>query len=137
MGEPIQIVSGQILGAIAQPVVLSGSDFVGAILARNTGQSIWTTRDLLLTADTKDVLIKSYSFPNTEPTRLGLIIFKASLPEKTGIYTRSLFLSDKNGKRVTNSFRIEGIITKVDKMQAVSFFAKIGSYLQSSLNLKF
>ena len=136
-GEPIQIVSGQIFGAVAQPLVIYGSDFVGAILARNTGQSIWSTKDILLSSDTKDVLIKSYSFPNTEPTRLALIVFKASLPETTGIYSRSLFLSDKNGKRATNSFPIEGVITKIDKVQVVSFFAKIGSYLQSSLNINF
>jgi len=131
-GEPVQIVTGQILGAIAQPLVLSGSDFVGAVLARNTGQSIWNTKDVLVTGDTKDVLIKSYSFPNTEPTRLGLIIFKASLPETTGIFSRSLFLSDKKGKRITNSFPIEGLITKIDKMQVSSFFVKLLKFLKLS-----
>ena len=131
-GEPVQIVTGQILGAIAQPLVLSGSDFVGAVLARNTGQSIWNTEDVLVTGDTKDVLIKSYSFPNTEPTRLGLIIFKASLPETTGIFSRSLFLSDKKGKRITNSFPIEGLITKIDKMQVSSFFVKLLKFLKLS-----
>lgn len=131
-GTPVQIVSGQIIGAIAQPVALYGSDFVGAVLARNTGQSIWSTKDVVLTADTKDVLIKSYSFPNTEPTRLGLIVFKASLPETTGIFTRSLFLSDKNGKRITNSFPIEGLITKIDKVQVGSFFDKLLKLLKPS-----
>ena len=136
-GEPVQISSGQILGAVAQPVVLFRSDFVGAILARNTGQSIWNTKDVLVVADTKDVLIKSYSFPNTEPTRLGLVFFKASLQGTDGFFSRSLFLSGKNGKRITNSFPIEGVITTINKVQVLSFFAKIGSYLQSSLNLKF
>lgn len=132
-GKPAQIVSGQILGAIGQPLIISGSDFAGAILARNTGQSIWNTRDIMVSADAKDVLIKSYSFPNVEPTRLGLIIFKAAVPETGGIYTRSIFLSDKSGKRVTNSFPIEGLITKIDKMQINSFFVKIASYFQKGL----
>ena len=136
-GSPTQVVSGQILGAIAQPVALPGSDFVGAILAKNTGQSIWNTKDIILTGDTKDVLIKSYSFPDVEPTKLALIVFKASSPESTGIYSKSLFLSDKNGKRVTNSFPIESVIIKIDQMQIDSFFAKIGAYVQSALNLKF
>jgi hypothetical protein len=136
-GTPIQIVSGQILGAIAQPIISPGSDFVGAILAKNTGQSIWNTKDIVVSGDTKDVFIKSYSFPDVEPTRLGLIIFKAAAPETTGIYSKSIFLTDKNGKRITNSFPIEGLITKIDKMQISSFFGKIGSYLRNSLNLTF
>jgi hypothetical protein len=136
-GTPIQIESGQILGAIAQPVMLPGSDFVGAVLAKNTGQSIWNSKEVVLTGDTKDVLIKSYSFLDVEPMRLGLIVFKAAAPENTGIYSKSLFLSDTKGKRITNSFPIESVIIVIDKMQVNSFFAKIGSYLQSSLNLKF
>ncbi len=134
-GSPIQVISGQILGAVAQPLIITGSDFFGAILARNTGQSIWSTKNVLVTADTKDVLIKSYSFPSVEPTRLGLIIFKAELPDNTGIFSRSLFLSDNNGKRITNSFPIEGLLTKIDRMQVISIFAKIGSYLSSALSL--
>jgi len=136
-GTPKQIVSGQILGAIAQPIIFPGSNFVGAILARNTGQSIWNSRDVLLTGDTKDVSIKNYSFPDVEPMKLGLIVFQAAAPENTGIYTRSLFLSDKSGKRITNSFTIESLIVSIDRMQVNSIFAKIGSYLQSSLNLKY
>ena len=136
-GTPVQIVSGQILGAIAQPIIPSGSDFVGAILAKNTGQSIWNTKDVVVTGVTKDVVIKGYSFPDIEPTRLGLIVFQAASPEKTGIYSRSLFLNDKSGKRITNSFPIESVIIAVDKMQVNAFFAKIGSYLGNSLNIKF
>ena len=136
-GVPVQIVSGQILGALAQPVILPGSDFIGAMLARNTGQSIWEASDILLSGDTKDVLIKSYSFPETEPTKLALIVFKAAAPENTGIYSKSLFLSTKEGKRITNSFPIESAIVNIDQMQVNSFFAKIGAYLQNALNLKF
>jgi hypothetical protein len=136
-GKPVQIVSGQIIGAIAQPIVISGSNFGGAILARNTGQSIWSMGNINVSSDTKDLFIESFSFPDTEPTKLGLIVFKASLQQSTGFYNRSIFLSDNLGKRMTNSFPIEGIITRIDKMQIGSFFVKIGSYLQNSLNLKF
>jgi hypothetical protein len=136
-GAPVQIVSGQVLGAIAQPVAPPGSDFLGAVLAKNTGQSIWGANNVSLTGDTKDFLIKSYSIPNTEPTKLGLIIFKAAAPENTGIYSKSLFLNTKEGKRITNSFPIESVIVKIDQMQINSFFGKISAYLQSALNLKF
>jgi hypothetical protein len=129
-GEPIQKVSGQILGAFAQPIILSGSDFAGAILARNTGQSIWNTKNVLVTGTTKDVVIKSYSFPNIEPTKLGLIIFKAVAPNSTGIYAKSIFLNDKNGKRITNSFPIDGLVTRIDKMQVNSFLGKLFTLLK-------
>lgn len=129
-GEPVQKVSGQILGAIAQPVILPGTDFGGAILAKNTGQSIWDTKDVIVSGDTKDVTIKSYSFPNIEPTRLGLILFKSIGPESTGIYSRSIFLKTKNDKRITNSFPIEGLVTKIDQNQINSFFGKILTLLK-------
>ncbi|MCX6704471.1 MAG: hypothetical protein NTZ07_03430 [Candidatus Woesebacteria bacterium] len=132
-GEPVQIVSGQILGAIAQPLILFGSDIGGAILAKNTGQSIWDTTDVFVSGDTKDVMIKSYTFPNIEPTRLGLILFKIADPEISGIYSKSLFLSDKDGRRITNSFPVEGLITKIDKVQVDSFFGKIASYFHTGL----
>lgn len=129
-GEPVQKVSGQILGAIAQPVILPGTDFGGAILAKNTGQSIWDTKDVIVSGDTKDVTIKSYSFPNIEPTRLGLILFKSIGPESTGIYSRSIFLKTKNDKRITNSFPIEGLVTKIDQNQINSFFDKVLTLLK-------
>jgi hypothetical protein len=136
-GEPIQIVSGQILGAFAQPVMLPSSDFVGAILAKNTGQSIWNAKDVFISSDSHDVLIRSYSFLDVEPTKLGLIVFKAAAPENPGIYSKSLFLDSKEGKRITNSFRIESLVMRVNKMQVGAFFARISSYLQNSLKFKF
>ncbi len=129
-GEPVQKVSGQILGAIVQPIILPGSDFGGAILAKNTGQSIWNTKDVIVSGDTKDVTIKNFSFPNIEPTRLGLILFKAATPESTGIYSRSIFLKTNNDKRITNSFPIEGLVTKIDQNQIYSFFDKIFTLLK-------
>lgn len=136
-GTPVQKVSGQIIGALAQPVILPGSDFVGAILAKNTGESIWDQKDILISSDTNDVPIAGYSFSDIEPMKLGLIVFKAAAPSNTGIYSKSLFLSNTKGTRISNSFPIESVITAINKMQIDSFFAKIGSYLQSSLNLKF
>lgn len=136
-GEPIQKNTGEILGALAQPIIIPGGDFAGAILAKNTGQAIWNTKEVMVSGDTKDLVIKSYSFPNIEPTRLGLILFKIAAPETKGIYSKSLFLKDKNDKRITNSFPIEGLLVNIDKVQISSFFVKIGEYLRSWLNLTF
>jgi len=136
-GAPIQIVSGQISGAFAQPIIPVGSDYLGAIFAKNTGESIWNSNNITIASDDGSVPIKSYSFSDIEPTKLGLIIFKAASPENTGIYSKSLFLQDKTGKRITNSFPVEGLIVKIDKMQVDAFFGKIGAYLQGALNIKF
>jgi hypothetical protein len=84
----------------------------------------------LVTGTTKDVVIKSYSFPNIEPTKLGLIIFKAVAPNSTGIYATSIFFNDKNGKRITNSFPIDGLVTRIDKMQVNSFLGKLFTLLK-------
>ncbi|HET7098745.1 MAG TPA: hypothetical protein VFI61_00720 [Patescibacteria group bacterium] len=131
-GEPIQIVKGEILGAFVQPIIPIGSDYVGAILARNTGQSIWTQNYLLLGTDSNDLVVKSLTFQDIEPTRLGLVIFKAAAPENTGIYNRSLFLKDKKNAKITNNFSIEGYLVRLDKAKILEFF---GGLLQK-LNFK-
>ncbi len=128
-GEPIQITKGEILGALAQPVIPIGSDYLGAILAKNTGQSIWSGNNILIGSDFVDTPIKSITFQDIEPTRLGLIIFKSAAPENTGIYTRSLFLTDKKNIRVTNSFPIEAYLVKIDKQKIQEFFGGLLQHL--------
>lgn len=132
-GEPKQIEKGAILGAFAQPIIPKASDYIGLILAKNTGQSIWNKDNISLASDFVDVPFKSYSFSEIEPGKLGLILFKAASPENTGIYTRSLFIKGKDKERITNSFPIEAYLVKLDKMQFKSFFDTIGSYFRSIL----
>ncbi|MGA3292053.1 MAG: cellulase family glycosylhydrolase [Candidatus Microgenomates bacterium] len=134
-GAPVQIESGQILGAFAQPVVYPGSNYFGAILAKNTGQSIWNSNEVSITSDSGNTNFENLVFTEIDPMRVGLIVFKSPAPDETGIFIKSIYLKDKLGKRITNSFPIESVI--VDKMQLNTFFEKIGSYLQTSLNLKF
>ncbi len=134
-GEPVQIESGTILGAFAQPLIPKGSDYLGLILARNTGESIWNQNEVYIGSDLVDVPIKSSSFQEVEPGKLGLVVFKAAAPDNTGIYTRSLFLVGKKNERITNSFPIEAVLIKLDKVQLQSFFDTIGSYFRSVLKI--
>lgn len=121
-GRPQQVESGQILASLTQPLTPVGSNYIGIILARNTGQSIWNSKINVLKSDLGDVSVKSISYNDIEPTKLGLIVFEAASPEKTGIYTTSLFLTGSKGQRITNSFTIEtfvfdlGINTIVQKL---------------------
>lgn len=124
-GEPVQLESGQILAAFAQPVIPYGSDFLGAILARNTGQSIWKSGVNLIKSDDNLASFNNYLFNDIEPTKLGLIIFKSASPQATGIYSQSLFLTGSKGQRITNSFAIEAYVAKIDWSKIKGFFRNI------------
>jgi hypothetical protein len=128
-GEPTQIVKGEILGALAQPVIPLGSNYIGAILTKNTGQSIWNSNEVFIDSDFTKLPIISYSFQDIEPMKLGLVVFKAASPGKTGIYTRSLFLKDRNGERITNSFPVEAVVVKFDQAQIQKFFEPVLKYI--------
>lgn len=134
-GEPLQIEAGTILAAFIQPVMPTGSDFVGAILARNTGQSIWDANNILIGSDTNNLSVSNISFNNIEPTTLGLIIFKAQAPQNPGIYGGSLFLKGSKSQRITGSFLFEGGVINIDQVQLNSIFDKIGSSLKSILHI--
>lgn len=129
-GEPVQIESGQIIGALAQPVMFTESDFFGAVLAKNTGQSIWNSNNIKVVSDDESVNIKNTVLFDIEPIKTGLIIFKASTTQKQGILIKSIYLSNKDDKRITNSFPIESLIVKTDKTQVNSFFGKLTMHLK-------
>ncbi len=77
-GIPVQIESGQIMAAFAQPIIFTGTDFVGAILAKNTGQTIWEQGGIGIGNESNDFNLKSFSMNGIEPTKLGLIFFRAA-----------------------------------------------------------
>lgn len=135
VGSPKQIIKGEIAAAFVQPVIPVGSDYIGTILARNTGQSIWNSQNTSIGSDFVDLPLNTFSFQEIEPTKLGLIVFKAAAPQKTGIYARALFLKDKNNQRVTNSFPVEAYVVKVDQNQIKSFWNGIQNYIRGLLNL--
>ena len=124
-GSPTQIESGQILAAIAEPVIFSGVDFVGAIIARNTGQSIWSQNNISIGSESGNFKLKNYSLNSIEPTKLGIILFKAAQGQQNGIYVNSLYLNGGKGQKITNSFSIEAGLVTLDKVQIQGFFAKI------------
>jgi hypothetical protein len=121
-GAPVQIENGQIFAALAQPGIVTGMDFVGAILAKNTGQTIWTQNNISIGNESGDFALKSFSMNEIEPSKLGFIYFRASETQSQGIYTNSLFLEGTNGKKITNSFSIEAAFVKITREQIQSFF---------------
>lgn len=124
-GEPVQIESGQMMGAFVQPVITTGSDFVGAIVVKNTGQSIWNSDNLQIVSDDEQITFKNSMFLDIEPGRTDIIVFKANTPQTSGILIKSIYLADSNGKRITNNFPIEAWITKAGKVEIKLFFEKL------------
>lgn len=124
-GEPVQIEKGQILSAFIQPLIFTGMDFVGVILAKNTGQTIWGPATIALDSESEDFALKSFSLNNIEPVKLGLIFFKAASTQTEGVYTNSLFLNNSKGIKITNSFSIEGALVKPDWSKIWSFVSNI------------
>lgn len=123
-GKPTQIESGQILGALAQPIVFTGSDFIGAILVRNTGQSIWNTDNIQIISDDGQITFKNSLHFDIEPNHTALIIFKASTEQTSGVLIKSVYFKNQEGKRITNNFPIEALIVKANKGQLKNFFTK-------------
>lgn len=121
-GVPTQIESGQIFAAFAQPAIITGTDFVGAIFARNTGQSIWGNGSISIGNEEPDFELKGFSMNGIEPTKLGLIFFKAAESQTEGFYTNSLFLTGSKSQKITNSFSIEAGFVKLDKQKISDFF---------------
>ena len=128
-GTPVQIESGQIMAAFAEPVIFSGVDFVGAIIAKNTGQSIWFQNNVSIGSESDNFYMKGYSLNSIEPMRLGLVLFRAAQSQNQGIYTNSLFLKGSKDQRITNSFTIEAGLVNLNKVQFQGLFGKIMGYL--------
>ena len=124
-GTPVQIENGQIMAAFAQPIIITGTDFVGAILAKNTGQTIWEQGGISIGSESSDFNLKGFSMNGIEPTKLGLIFFRVAESQNNGVYTNSLFLTGSKNQRITNSFSIEGALVTPNKVQIQAFFGKI------------
>jgi len=129
-GAPTQIESGQIMAAFAEPIIITGTDFVGVILAKNTGQTIWEQGGISIGSESSDFNLKGFSMNGIEPTKLGLIFFRAGEAQNNGVYTNSLFLTGSKNQKITNSFSIEGALVTLNKVQIQAFFAKILSGLR-------
>jgi hypothetical protein len=124
-GKPTQIESGQIYAAFAEPMIIKGSDFVGAILAKNTGESIWGQNNISIGNESSDFNLKGFSMNGIEPTKLGLIFFRAAESQQEGVYTNSLFMTGSKSQRITNSFSIEAGFVTLNKQKISDFFSSI------------
>jgi hypothetical protein len=128
-GAPTQIESGQILAAFAQPIMINGVDFVGAILVRNNGQTIWSSDTVFIGNESTDFALHGFSMNNIEPTKLGLIFFRAGAIQNNGIYTNSVFLTGAKKQRITNSFSIEGVFVTISQDFMNGLLVKVAQML--------
>lgn len=131
-GTPVQIESGQIVGAFAQPLIITNTDFVGAIMAKNTGQSIWRQGNISIGNESGDFTLKGFSMNDIEPTKLGLIFFRAAESQNSGVYTNSLFLTGSKGQKITNSYTIEAGFISISQQKVTSL---LNSFLKNILKI--
>lgn len=124
-GEPKQIESGEVVFAGIQPIMLSNNDFVGAILAKNTGQNIWSNQNILIGDSNGDLKLKGVYMNELEPMRLGLIYFKMEGVDKEGFYKNSLFLTNSKNERVSSNFSVEALVVNLGNVQFSDIFSKI------------
>ena len=136
-GKPVQTESGQIIAALSQPIMQSGSSFFGVMSAKNTGQTIWDNNNVVVQADDESLKIDKTLFFDIEPRKTGLIFFKASTTQKQGLLIKSIYLENLDKKRITNSFSIELLITKAGINQMTIYFDKLTSYLGGQLKSPF
>lgn len=126
-GRPEQVEKGDILGALVQPIIPTGSDFVGGILARNTGQSIWDQDNIGIGSNFGNLMVKSYWMNKVEPTHLAFILFKSGGTEGQALYGGSLFLKGSQGQNITKSFPFEAAVVNMQNVHLGDIFAKISS----------
>lgn len=129
-GEPVQIVKGDIIAELAPPIVFSGNDFSGAILAKNTGQTIWKPHEIFLVSENPDFKIKQYSFNDIEPMRMGLIFFRTAAPSETGQDETAFHLENSKNKQITNSLNLKILTLKFEKSKILSPIEKVISLFQ-------
>ena len=133
-GEPIQIIKGDIIAELAPPIIFSGNYFTGALLAKNTGQTIWNTNEIHLVSEAEGFELKEYSFNDIEPMRMGLIFFKTAAPIETGQNTTSLYLEGPRNQKVSNAFNLKILILKLEKSKILGPIEKIVSLVTTALS---
>ena len=106
-------------------MIPTGTDFVGAILAKNTGQVIWSQQNTLVGFENGNVKVKDVYMNEIEPMRLGLIYFKSNSPDTAGVYSDKLFITNERNEKITTETKIESYIINLKKVQIEPIFAKI------------
>ena len=117
-GKPIQKTSGEILGALVPPYAEAGQTFNGALLLRNTGQSIWNEDEeniFIKDVEGKIEISKTISFPRMEPLERRIVLFEAKAPDDTEKQVGLLTLF-KGEEAVSNAYPFELKIYKLNNI---------------------
>ncbi|MBI4157844.1 hypothetical protein HY502_03280, partial [Candidatus Woesebacteria bacterium] len=106
-GMPRQIIKGDIIFSFLEPIGLAGSSIKGLIYARNTGQNIWDETNVnIAQVGGEDLRISSLKIPTVEPSKLGLLLYEAKIPEGEGSFLTALELT-VNTERIGSLYEVE------------------------------
>ena len=131
-GEPKQDVKGRILGIFINPLQTVGSNFSGALLAQNVGQSIWSSTEISVGDESMIIPVKVKDFSGIEPQKLTLLTFDSSVPLKAGTYKIPFVLQFK-GKNISDSYPYEIAVIEKPEEKKVSAFVKLAGVLISDI----
>lgn len=132
-GQPIQITKGRIFGVFVNPLQLVGSNFSGAILVQNLGQSIWSSADITIGDESVTIPIKINNFEGVEPLKFALLTFEGTSPDKASIY-KIPFVIQFNGKNISDSYPYEIVVVEKSEKNKTKFLFKFTEVL--ILNVK-
>lgn len=108
-GKPRQENSGVITQVFVPSIWFAGSSFSGILFVKNTGQSIWSAKDITISSpDGGDIKIEKTSFVSFEPGSSGLIFIQGQAPLKGGLYIQKIFLV-KDNLPISNEIEIKSL----------------------------
>ncbi len=132
-GEPVQIVKGDIVSEFSPPIIFSGSELAGAILAKNTGQTVWKPQEINLISETEGFSVKEYSFSEVEPMRIGLIFFRLGAPTQAGQHTARLYLKGPREQKVGDDLAINVLVVKLAQQKLLTPLENLFNLIQNAL----
>ncbi len=135
-GEPIQIVKGDIISEFSPPIIFSGSELAGAILAKNTGQTVWNQENIRLVSETDGFSLKEYSFNDIEPMRMGLIFFRTASPTESGQHSANFYLKGPRDQKIGEDFKINLLTVKLAQSKLLSPFEGLFKLIENAISKK-
>ncbi len=130
-GDPLQDTKGEIAALFIPGVDEINSTVGGIALVKNTGQSIWTDKEVsLLSSHNNEIEISNITFSDIKPGETGIIRFTIVYPKKEGDYNASLTLARKDTP-FSNGYNFEVIAITPIKMKIQAIFDTILEYFKS------
>ena len=117
-GKPVQEISGNLLKIFIPYVMKTNQSFHGLILIKNTGQSIWSGKDIQILTNDNFLEISPLSFPEIEPGYTKSVFVSGKSPAESGTFELEISLSGSN-KVISNTAKTKIIVIDIPDIRAI------------------